>query len=88
MREIRLGPADIRAEARGINELVDRVPVLTRIEVDYRLRIPAGTRDAVERALSRHVQKCPTAKSLEGAVEVVWSADIDEVPAAEAPPAG
>jgi uncharacterized OsmC-like protein len=57
---------------------VDRVPVLTRIEVDYRLRIPPGSREAVDRALSRHVSKCPTAKSLEGAVEVVWTAQIEE----------
>lgn len=79
MREIRLEPDAITAEARGVNELVDRIPVLTRIEVDYRLRIPAGSRDKVERALSRHVSKCPTAKSLEGAVEVAWTAQIEEV---------
>jgi organic hydroperoxide reductase OsmC/OhrA len=78
VREVVLGPDDIIAEARGVNELVDRVPVLTRIEVEYRLRIPAGTRERVDRALSRHVSKCPTARSLEGAVEVVWTAEIAE----------
>lgn len=83
MREIRLAPGDITAEARGVNEVVDRIPVLTRIEVAYRLRIPAGSREAVDRALSRHAQKCPTAKSLEGAVEVVWSAEIEEVATGE-----
>ena len=46
--------------------------------MDYRLRIPAGTRETVERALARHVDKCPTARSLEGAIEVTWEADIAE----------
>lgn len=74
-----MAPEDITAEARGINELRDRVPVLTRIEVHYSLRIPADKAEAVDRALSRHVEKCPTAQSLKGAVEVVWTADIVHV---------
>ena len=81
MRGISLDPADIVAEARGVNELRDRVPVLTRIEVDYTLRIPEGSRETVDRALSRHVDKCPTAVSLKGAVAVEWTADIEERPA-------
>lgn len=44
----------------------------------YRLRIPAGTRETVERALARHVEKCPTAQTLRGAVEVTWEAEITE----------
>jgi uncharacterized OsmC-like protein len=56
----------------------DRIPVLVRIHVRYTLHIPAGTRDAVDRALARHVDKCPTAQSLRGAVEFTWSADVTE----------
>jgi uncharacterized OsmC-like protein len=58
--------------------LIDRIPVLTAIRVRYELRIPTGTRDVVERALERHVDKCPTAQSLKGAVEIRWTADITE----------
>lgn len=78
VRNVHLEPGAIRAIAEGINEVRDGVPVLTRIHVHYTLRIPPGTREAVERALSRHKEKCPTACSLRGAVEVDWSADIDE----------
>ena len=56
----------------------DGLPVLIRVHVRYRLRIPAGSRDTVDRALARHVEKCPTAASLKGAVEVSWEAEIDE----------
>lgn len=79
VRGIRLEPDAIRAEAEGVNEIVDGLPVLTRIAIRYRLRIPAGTRDKVERALERHQSKCPTAASLRGAVEIGWEAEIEEV---------
>lgn len=74
-----MAPDAIRARAEGTNELVDKIVVLTRIHVHYTLRLPPGApRDKVDRALDTHVSKCPTAKSLEGAVEVTWSADVVE----------
>ena len=65
--------------AEGINEIRDRVPVLTRVHVRYSLRTPAGSRETVERALARHASRCPTAMTLKGAVEVTWEADVAEV---------
>jgi len=79
VRGIRLGPDDIRATATGTNEIVDGIVTLTRIDVHYSLRIPAGTREPVERALSRHREKCPTARSLAGAIQVEFEAEIEEV---------
>jgi uncharacterized OsmC-like protein len=78
VRKIMLGPEAIRAEVSGTNELVDGIIKLTRITVRYSLRIPAGTRDAVDRALSRHREKCPTARSLEAAIAIDWAAEIVE----------
>lgn len=77
-RGIRLEPASIRASVTGTNEVVDRVIRLTRIDIHYTLRIPPGTREAVDRALSRHRDKCPSAQSLVGAVDVEWTAEIEE----------
>lgn len=78
MRGISLDPAHIVADARGTHALRDRIPVLERIDVHYTLRIPAGSRETVDRALSRHLEKCPIARSLEGAVAMAWTADITE----------
>jgi len=78
-RGVWLPPEAIVAEVEGINEMRDRLPVLTRIEIRYRLRIPAGTRETVERSLERHQEKCPTAATLAGAVDVGWSAEIGEI---------
>jgi uncharacterized OsmC-like protein len=52
---------------------------VTRIHVRYALEIPSGSRETVDRALARHVEKCPTAATLRGAVEITWEADIQEV---------
>ena len=79
MRGISLSPEQIVAHGEGVNVLRDRVPVLTEIRVRYELAIPAGSRETVDRALARHVDKCPTAQSLKGAVEISWEADIREV---------
>lgn len=77
-----MAPGSISATAEGINEMKDGMPLLTRIHVHYTLRLPPGAPgDKVDRALAGHVAKCPTARSLEGAVEVEWSADVLEDPA-------
>lgn len=78
MRGLKLDPEAISARVEGVNEMRGKLPVLTRIHVHYALRIPAGSRELVDKALASHVEKCPTAASLEGAVEVTWSADVQE----------
>lgn len=77
-RGVNLTGDQISADVVGENEIRDGLPVLTRVVVNYKLKIPAATRETVERALSKHQEKCPTASSLKGAVEVSWTADITE----------
>lgn len=69
---------DLVADVTGENEVEDRIPTLKRIHIHYTMKIPAGTREVVDRALDRHVSKCPTARSLAPAVDVRWTADITE----------
>ena len=78
VRGIRLAPGAIVARVEGVNEVRERIPVLTGIQVHYTLRVPAGSRDVVDRALASHQSKCPTAESLKGAVAVSWTADVTE----------
>lgn len=78
-REVDLGPEDLVAEVEGINEMDGKVPVLTEIRVHYRIRVRPEARATVEKVLSRHQEFCPSAQTLEGAVEVSWTADIEEV---------
>lgn len=78
VRGIKLAPEAISASATGVNELVNGLVRLTEIRIHYRLSIPAESRDSVDRALSRHQEKCPTATSLAAAVAITWTADITE----------
>ena len=84
MRGISLAPEHIGARAEGFNEVVGKLPVLTRIHVHYELSIPEGSRARTDRALASHLDRCPTAASLRGAVDITWSADIVEHAADEA----
>ena len=78
VRQVPMSPDDLVAEAEGVNEVRDGLPVLTEVRVHYRLRVPASHREAVDRALARHQDKCPTAASLRGAIAMSWTADIEE----------
>ena len=77
-RGIELEDGAVSATVEGINEIRDRLPVLSTIRVHYSVRIPADSREVVDRALERHQSKCPTANTLKGAVDVEWSAEIEE----------
>ncbi len=79
VRGISLQPEDITARVEGFNEVVDGLPVLTRIRLHYRLRVPEEATERVERALERHAEKCPTARTLRDAVRIEWEADIETV---------
>jgi len=78
VRQVSLPGDAISATVEGVNEVMDRIPTLTELVVRYRLRIPAGTREVVDRALASHQSKCPSAQSLAGAVRISWTADITE----------
>lgn len=58
---------------------MDGVIRITRIRVHYHLKIPEGTRDRAQRALDTHATKCPAAVSVQGAISIRISADIEEV---------
>ena len=79
VRGITLPADDISASVEGINEIVDGLPVLTRIRVHYRLRVPRSGREKVDRALDTHAAKCPTAASLRGALELESDAELVEI---------
>jgi uncharacterized OsmC-like protein len=50
--------------------LEDKVLVIRRITVHYRLAVPEDRREEVERVHEFHARFCPVARSLEGGIEV------------------
>jgi hypothetical protein len=79
VRGIAVPDGDIGCTVEGTNEIVERLILLTRIDVHYTIRLPLGAdREKVDRALATHVAKCPTAQSIKDSVQVGWTADIME----------
>jgi organic hydroperoxide reductase OsmC/OhrA len=68
----------VKATVEGDVGAVDRVLRITAIRVRYELRVPAGKRDAAERAVATHEQKCPAATSVRGCIPIAIAADITE----------
>ncbi len=77
-RGVTLESGAVRAEIEGLNEIRDRLPVLTKIRIHYNIRIASEFREATDQALERHQSKCPTASTLQDAVDIEWTADITE----------
>jgi uncharacterized OsmC-like protein len=69
---------NLRADVEGDIEDVDGVLRITRIRVRYRVRIPSGKREEVERALEVYADKCPAYQSVKGCIDVSWDADLTE----------
>ena len=78
MRQIPSEPNKVRARIEGDIEAVDRILRITKIRVHYNVRIPAGKREAAERAIATHEQKCPAATSVRGCIAIEFTADIVE----------
>jgi organic hydroperoxide reductase OsmC/OhrA len=71
-------PNKVSAEVEGDVEAVDRVLRIARMRVRYQVKIPKGTREAAERALATHAEKCPAAMSVRGCIPIDITADITE----------
>jgi organic hydroperoxide reductase OsmC/OhrA len=78
VRQIPADPDKITARVEGDVEAVDRVLRIARMRVHYDIRIPSGTREAAERAVATHEQKCPAASSVRGCIPIAITADISE----------
>jgi len=66
------------AEVLGEVEKEGGVLVLRRIHVKYKLHVPNPdeVRDTVERVLEIHVDKCPVALSIKGAIDVTTEVEF------------
>ncbi len=71
-------PDKLYSEVEGDIENIEGTIVVTNIRVKYHVKIPKGKREAAERALNIHENKCPAAVSVKRGIQVSWSAEIEE----------
>jgi organic hydroperoxide reductase OsmC/OhrA len=56
--------------------LEDKVLVIKRITVRYRLAVPEDRRQEAERVHGFHARFCPVARSLEGGIEIATELEM------------
>ena len=78
MRGVR-STGNLAADVEGDIEDVGGVMKITRIRVRYQFKIPAGTREKIERVLDSYAEQCPAYQSVKGCIECTWGADIEEI---------
>ena len=77
MREIKSAD-NLVADVEGDIAEVDGVLKITSIRLHYRLTIPKGSRDKVDRALASYADKCPAYQSVKGCIQCTWDVDAKE----------
>jgi uncharacterized OsmC-like protein len=77
-RGIATGPEQLEAVAEGRLEEIDGKLLLTHVIVKYRIKITKDQRQATERALEHHAERCPVSKSVQRGITVEWVSEIVE----------
>jgi organic hydroperoxide reductase OsmC/OhrA len=72
---------NLAADVEGDIEEVGGVMKITRIRLRYRFRIPAGSREKIDRVMHSYAEQCPAYQSVKGCIECSWGADIEEIAA-------
>ncbi len=77
-RKIPTQPDRLSAEVEGIIEEVDGKPLITRIKVHYRVRVPRGRRAEAVRAIEVHEKGCPASQSVQRGIAIEWDGEVVE----------
>lgn len=77
-RKIPSYPDRLSSDVEGIIENVDGNPLITKIKVHYKVKIPKGKREEAERAIEVHEKGCPASQSVQRGIAVEWDGEIEE----------
>ena len=77
-RKIPTQPDRLSSEVEGTIENVDGKPLITRIKVHYRVRVPKGKREEALRAIEVHENGCPASQSVQRGIAIEWNGHVEE----------
>jgi uncharacterized OsmC-like protein len=77
-RKIPTQPNRLSSEVEGIIENVDGTPLVTRIKVHYKVKVPKGKREEALRAIQVHEQGCPASQSVKRGIAIEWDGQVEE----------
>lgn len=77
-RKIPTQPDRLDSEVEGYFENVDGKPLITRIKVHYKVRVPRGKREEALRAIEVHERGCPASQSVQRGIKIEWDGEVAE----------
>jgi uncharacterized OsmC-like protein len=77
-RKIPTQPNRLSSEVEGIIENVDGTPLVTRIKVHYKVKVPKGKREEALRAIEVHEKGCPASQSVRRGIAIEWDGQVEE----------
>lgn len=77
-RKIPTQPNRLSSEVEGIIENVDGKPLVTRITVHYKVKVPKGKREEALRAIEVHEKGCPASQSVKRGIAIEWDSQVEE----------
>jgi uncharacterized OsmC-like protein len=77
-RKIPTQPDRLDSEVEGYFENVDGKPLITRIKVHYKVRVPRGKREEALRAIEVHERGCPASQSVQRGIAIEWDGEVAE----------
>ena len=75
-RKVEFDRDSYKATVEGRIVGIGRTIRIRAIHLHYDLAVPAGAREAAERALEVHPEGCPAHQSVKDAIEVTWDATL------------
>src|SRR5258706_12177497 len=75
-RKVEFDRESYKATVEGRIVGIGRTIRIKSIHVHYDLAVPAGAREAAERALRLHPEGCPAHQSVKDAIAITWDATV------------
>jgi uncharacterized OsmC-like protein len=77
-RSIPCEPDKISAEVEGYIENVENKPLITRVHVKYRLKVPQGKKAEAQRAMDHHEKNCAVSQTIRRGITIECEGEIEE----------
>ncbi len=77
-RKIPTQPDRLSSEVEGFIENLEGKPLITKIKVHYRVRVPKGKREDALRTIEVHEKGCPASQSVQRGIAIEWDGEVVE----------
>ena len=78
-RKIATQPDRLSSEVEGFIENVEGKPLITKIKVHYKVKVPHGKREEALRAIEVHEIGCPASQSVQRGIAIEYDGEVEEV---------